>query len=56
MQQFSTGEKVAVFFNDTGGYAAYVYAKIDELVIVPAYIDAALSVAIILNYSDRELI
>jgi NADPH:quinone reductase-like Zn-dependent oxidoreductase len=50
VQQFSKGEKVAVFFNGTGGYAAYVYAKIDELVTVPAHIDAALSVAIILNY------
>ncbi|MCP1354709.1 medium chain dehydrogenase/reductase family protein [Aneurinibacillus migulanus] len=50
VQQFSTGERVAVFFNGTGGYAAYVYAKIDELVTVPAHIDAALSVAIILNY------
>lgn len=50
VQQFSIGERVAVFFNGTGGYAAYVYAKTDELVIVPAHIDAALSVAIILNY------
>jgi NADPH:quinone reductase-like Zn-dependent oxidoreductase len=50
VQQFSKGEKVAVFLNGTGGYAAYVYAKVDELVSVPAHIDAATAVAVILNY------
>jgi NADPH:quinone reductase-like Zn-dependent oxidoreductase len=50
VQQFSKGEKVAVLFNGTGGYAAYVYAKVDELVTVPAPIEGALAVAVILNY------
>ncbi|OPA79364.1 alcohol dehydrogenase [Paenibacillus selenitireducens] len=44
------GDRVAVFYNGTGGYAAYVYAKFDELYPVPAQIDAAAATAIILNY------
>ncbi len=50
VQQFSKGGKVAVFFNGTGGYAAYVYAKVDELVTVPSHIDSTLAVAVVLNY------
>ncbi|WP_442600615.1 medium chain dehydrogenase/reductase family protein [Paenibacillus sp. KN14-4R] len=50
MQQYSIGDQVAVFFNGTGGYAAYVYAKSDELVVIPAHIDAAFASAILLNY------
>ncbi|REE83892.1 NADPH:quinone reductase-like Zn-dependent oxidoreductase [Paenibacillus taihuensis] len=44
------GERVAVFYNGTGGYAAYVYAKSDELYPVPDQLDASLAVAILLNY------
>ncbi|MCR8645909.1 alcohol dehydrogenase catalytic domain-containing protein [Paenibacillus sp. N1-5-1-14] len=44
------GDRVAVFYNGTGGYSAYVYAKPDELYPVPMQIDAAAAVAIILNY------
>ncbi len=50
VEQYSLGEKVAVFFNGTGGYAEYVYAKLDELVHIPARIDAVSAVAVILNY------
>ncbi len=50
VQQFAKGEQVAVFFNGTGGYAAYVYAGADELVSIPSHVDAAQSAALILNY------
>lgn len=50
VQKYSIGDKVAVFFNGTGSYAAYVYAKDDEVVRVPAHIDAVTAVAVILNY------
>ncbi|WP_374989315.1 medium chain dehydrogenase/reductase family protein (plasmid) [Priestia megaterium] len=50
VQKYSVGDKVAVFFNGTGGYAAYVYAKDDEIVAAPAHIDAGKAVAVILNY------
>ncbi|BCG58593.1 hypothetical protein PUR_20180 [Paenibacillus sp. URB8-2] len=50
VRQFSKGDKVAVFYNGTGGYAAYVYAKQDELVAVPPQVDSSLAVAAILNY------
>jgi NADPH:quinone reductase-like Zn-dependent oxidoreductase len=50
MQKYSAGDKVAVFFNGTGGYASHVYPKDDELVKIPATIDVVLGVAIILNY------
>ncbi|MED4298863.1 medium chain dehydrogenase/reductase family protein [Priestia megaterium] len=50
VQKYSVGDKVAVFFNGTGGYAAYVYAKEDEIVAAPAHIDAVKAVAVILNY------
>lgn len=44
------GDKVAVFYNGTGGYAAFVYAKADELYPVPALVDVAAAAAVILNY------
>jgi NADPH:quinone reductase-like Zn-dependent oxidoreductase len=44
------GDKIAVLFNGTGGYAQYVYAQAEELVPVAAHIDAAEAVAVILNY------
>ncbi|MDR0267726.1 medium chain dehydrogenase/reductase family protein [Paenibacillus sp.] len=44
------GDRVAVFYNGTGGYAAYVYAKADELYPVPAQIDSSAASAVILNY------
>ncbi len=50
VKQYSIGEKVAVFFNGTGGYAAYVYANSDEVVSIPAHIDATSANAVILNY------
>ncbi|AKG34179.1 medium chain dehydrogenase/reductase family protein [Paenibacillus durus] len=50
VQQFRKGDKVAVFYNGTGGYAAYVYAKNDELVAVPPQVDSSLAVAAVLNY------
>lgn len=50
VKQFRKGDKVAVFYNGTGGYAAYVYAKSDELVAVPPQMDSSLAVAAVLNY------
>lgn len=50
VQKYLIGDKVAVFFNGTGGYASYVYAKDDEVVGVPAHIDSLTAVAVILNY------
>ncbi|MGD8189648.1 medium chain dehydrogenase/reductase family protein [Brevibacillus ginsengisoli] len=50
VQLFSIGQKVAVFFNGTGGYAAYVYATVDEVVAVPNQVDSDLAVAVLLNY------
>ena len=44
------GDKVAVFYNGTGGYAAYISAKRDELYPVPANVDSSLAAAVILNY------
>lgn len=49
-QQYLIGDKVAVFFNGTGGYASYVYAMEDEIVGIPAHIDSVSAVAVILNY------
>lgn len=48
--EYLKGQKVGVFFNGTGGYAAYVYAQLDEVFPVPAHIDSSLEVAVILNY------
>ncbi|MGG3572886.1 medium chain dehydrogenase/reductase family protein [Bacillus gobiensis] len=50
VNQLSKGDKVAVFFNGTGGYATYVYAKEDEVTAIPADIDPVLGVAVTLNY------
>jgi NADPH:quinone reductase-like Zn-dependent oxidoreductase len=50
VQLYSKGEKVGVFFNGTGGYAAYVFANVEEAVKIPASIDAAQAVAVMLNY------
>lgn len=50
IEGYQKGDRVAAFFDGTGGYAAYVYAKVDQLVPVPANIDAASAVAAILNY------
>ncbi|WP_129703850.1 medium chain dehydrogenase/reductase family protein [Priestia megaterium] len=47
---YAIGDKVAVFFNGTGGYAAYVYAKPYEVVKIPSHIDSTMAVSIILNY------
>lgn len=44
------GEKVAVFYNGTGGYASYAYATPEELYPVPDGVDSAQAVAVILNY------
>ncbi|MGE7676163.1 medium chain dehydrogenase/reductase family protein [Lysinibacillus sp. NPDC094403] len=50
VQKYLVGDKVAVFFNGTGGYASYVYAMDDEVVGIPAHIDSVTAVAAILNY------
>ncbi|KMY28133.1 alcohol dehydrogenase [Lysinibacillus xylanilyticus] len=50
VQKYLIGDKVAVFFNGTGGYASYVYAMDDEVVGIPAHIDSITAVAVILNY------
>ncbi len=50
INQFAIGDRVAVFFDGTGSYAHYVYAKPDELVTVPDGLDAIQAVAVILNY------
>lgn len=50
VQKYLIGDKVAVFFNGTGGYASYVYAMDDEIVGIPAHIDSVTAVAVILNY------
>ncbi|MFT9820608.1 medium chain dehydrogenase/reductase family protein [Lysinibacillus sp. NPDC056185] len=50
VQKYLIGDKVAVFFNGTGGYASYVYAMDDEVVGIPAHIDSVTAVAVILNY------
>lgn len=48
--QYSIGNRVAVFFSGTGGYASYVYARLDEVFAVPNDVDAASAVAVMLNY------
>ncbi|MDD1502873.1 medium chain dehydrogenase/reductase family protein [Lysinibacillus sp. CNPSo 3705] len=50
VQKYLIGDKVAVFFNGTGGYASYVYAMDDEVVKIPAHIDSVSAAAVILNY------
>ncbi|MGE7929519.1 medium chain dehydrogenase/reductase family protein [Lysinibacillus xylanilyticus] len=50
VQNYLIGDKVAVFFNGTGGYASYVYAMDHEVVGIPAHIDSITAVAVILNY------
>lgn len=50
VQKYLIGDKVAVFFNGTGGYTSYVYAMDDEVVGIPARIDSVTAVAVILNY------
>lgn len=50
VQKYLIGDKVAVFFNGTGGYASYVYAMDDEIVGIPAHIDSVSAAAVILNY------
>ncbi|MFJ7983269.1 medium chain dehydrogenase/reductase family protein [Lysinibacillus xylanilyticus] len=50
VQNYLIGDKVAVFFNGTGGYASYVYAMDDEVVRIPAHIDSVTAAAVILNY------
>jgi NADPH:quinone reductase-like Zn-dependent oxidoreductase len=50
VQNFKKGEKVAAFFNGTGGYSSYVYAKPEQLVKVPAHLDSSMAVAVVLNY------
>ncbi|MFJ8087589.1 medium chain dehydrogenase/reductase family protein [Lysinibacillus sp. NPDC095746] len=50
VQKYLIGDKVAVFFNGTGGYASYVYAMEDEVVGIPAHIDSVSAAAVILNY------
>ncbi|KOP69865.1 alcohol dehydrogenase [Lysinibacillus sp. FJAT-14745] len=50
VQKYLIGDKVAVFFNGTGGYASYVYAMDDEVVGIPSHIDSVTAVAVILNY------
>ncbi|MCH5585239.1 medium chain dehydrogenase/reductase family protein [Shimazuella sp. AN120528] len=47
---FVIGDKVAYFFGGTGGYASYVYAKEDELVVISPKIEPEMGAAIILNY------
>lgn len=48
--QYSIGDRVAVFFSGTGGYASYVYARLDELFPISDDLDAASAVAVLLNY------
>ncbi|RXT02824.1 medium chain dehydrogenase/reductase family protein [Ammoniphilus sp. CFH 90114] len=50
VDQYAKGDKVCVLFDGTGGYAAYVYAKVQDLVKVPESVDPAQAAAIILNY------
>lgn len=50
MKQFAAGDQVAAFFNGTGGYASYVYAQEDELIVVPDQVDAQVVSAALLNY------
>jgi len=50
VQNYLIGDKVAVFFNGTGGYASYVYAMDDEVFRIPAHIDSVTAAAVILNY------
>lgn len=50
VDDYVAGDRVAVFFNGTGSYASHVYARVDELVPIPAQIDAAEAAASILNY------
>jgi NADPH:quinone reductase-like Zn-dependent oxidoreductase len=50
VKHLSKGEKVAVFFNGTGGYASHVYAKEDEVTVIPTDIDPVLGAAVTLNY------
>ncbi|GAV12669.1 medium chain dehydrogenase/reductase family protein [Paenibacillus sp. chi10] len=50
VEQYAVGDRVAVFFNGTGGYASHVYARMDEVVPIPAAIDATEAAACMLNY------
>lgn len=47
---YAAGDRVAVFFNGTGGYASHVYAHMDELVPISAAVDAVEAAACMLNY------
>jgi NADPH:quinone reductase-like Zn-dependent oxidoreductase len=50
MEQYFIGDKVGVFYNGVGGYAAYVYARAEEVFRVPSSVDPVQAVTVILNY------
>lgn len=50
VQQYTKGDRIGAFFNGTGGYAAYIYARAEEAFKVPESIDVGQAVAVILNY------
>ena len=47
---FRIGDRVGVFYDGIGGYAAYIYATEEEVFRVPADIPAVQATAVILNY------
>ncbi|WP_138188587.1 medium chain dehydrogenase/reductase family protein [Paenibacillus alvei] len=50
VNDYAVGDSVAVFFNGTGGYASHVYARMEEVVLIPAAVDASEAAACMLNY------
>ncbi|MFC0216244.1 medium chain dehydrogenase/reductase family protein [Paenibacillus chartarius] len=48
--QYKEGDRAGVFYNGTGAYAEYVYEAADHVFRIPASVDAAEAVAIVLNY------
>ncbi|BBH22871.1 oxidoreductase [Paenibacillus baekrokdamisoli] len=47
---YSIGDRVGVFYDGVGGYAAFVYAKEKEVFKVPTDVRASRATAVILNY------
>lgn len=47
---FAIGDRVAVFMDGLGGYASYLYAPVGEVIPVPASLDPASALSILLNY------
>lgn len=50
VNDYAAGDRVAVFFNGTGGYASHVYARMEEVVLIPAAAEASEAAACMLNY------